>query len=56
LLATRVPPTSYLYNADGLFGNQLLNFFTIGLDYTRGAMYITPNAFGQRGMIRKPVH
>ena len=56
LLGLRLPPSSYLYEADGLLGNQLLTFFTVGLDYTRGQIYITPNAFGQRGMIRRPAH
>lgn len=52
----RVPPSSYSWNADGLLENELLNFFTVGLDYTHGVIYITPNAFGQRGMIKKPAH
>jgi predicted aspartyl protease len=51
LLGTRISGASYQYRADGLLGNQLLVFFTIGLDYTHGQIYLTPNAFGRRGTI-----
>jgi len=47
--ADRVPPgAGYNTDADGLIGNVLLAKFVVNLDYTHGAVYLTPTAQTKR--------
>jgi predicted aspartyl protease len=46
----RSPASSYPYAVDGLLGNDLLSMFTVGLDYTSGRIYLTPNDAAKQAM------
>lgn len=41
---------SYVNEADGVLGIGFLHYFTVGLDFAHGRVYLTPNADGRTAM------
>ena len=45
-----IGPQTYSNDVDGVMGQQMLHNFTVGFDYARERVYLTPNAAGRKAL------
>ncbi len=49
----RIPSSSFNFDGDGAIGTSVLSMFTVGLNYTNGRMFLTPNANGMKSATKR---